>query len=135
VGARAAIVRTAELAELRPTLKFGGGPDELICHDLTGDAVPELAVTIFSGGTAGDTAWVVFRRDGGRWRLAHRELNLYKVGLERTGRDLVETQPVYLKDDANCCPSGGFDHRRFHWDGRRLVVVRRWHDRRSRLHR
>jgi hypothetical protein len=126
-AAKAAILATPALRSIWATVRLGGGVDKLICHDLTGDAVPELAATIFSGGTAGDIAWVVFRRSRGRWRLAFRQLQAYKVGLFRVGRDLVESQPVYLKDDANCCPTGGFDHRRFHWNGSRFVVVRRWH--------
>jgi hypothetical protein len=130
-AARAAILAAPALASVRATLKYGGGPDRLICHDLTGDGVRELAVTIFSGGTAGDTAWVVFRWRAGRWQLAHRELDVYKVGLARVATDLVETEPVYRRNDPNCCPTGGFDHRRFHWNGSRFVVVRRWHDDRA----
>jgi hypothetical protein len=99
----------------------------LICHDLTGDGKGEMAATIYSGGTAGDIAWAVFRMRGGRWTLALRQLQLYKLVLARAGRDLVETTPVYKRDDPNCCPSGGFDHRRFHWNGVRFVVVKRWH--------
>ncbi len=113
-----------------PTLRYGGGIDTLICHDLTRDGATDMAATVFSGGTAGDTAWVVFRGTQGRWRLALRELEGYKVGLYRVGADLVESQPVYLKNDPNCCPRGGFDHRRFHWNGTSFAVVRRWHDKR-----
>ena len=105
------------------------GVDKLICHDLTGDRRPDLAVTLASGGTAGDIAWAAFTRAGARWRLVGANANGYKLGLFRAGRDLLESQPVYLKKDPNCCPTGGFDHRRFHWDGHALAVVRRWHDR------
>jgi hypothetical protein len=84
--------------------------------------------TVFSGGTAGDTAWLVFRQVGGGWQLALRELQVYKVGLFRAGNDLIESQPIYLKNDPNCCPSGGFDHRRFHWNGLRFTIIRRWHN-------
>jgi hypothetical protein len=131
-AARAALLAAPSLAALRPTVEAGGGPDRLICHDLDGDGADELAVTVFSGGTAGDIAWAVFRRNGGHWRLLHGELNGYMVELARRGSDLVETQPVYRRNDPNCCPSGGFDHRRFRWDGKRFAIVRRWHDRRPR---
>jgi hypothetical protein len=132
-AARAAILAAPTLTPLRATVRpgGGGGPDRVICHDLTGDGVNELTVTVFSGGTAGDIAWVVFKRDGHRWRVAHQELNVYKLSLARVGGDLVETTPVYRKRDPNCCPSGGFVHRRFHWNGERFVVVRRWHDGRA----
>jgi hypothetical protein len=39
----------------------------------------------------------------------------------------VDSQPVYRKKDPNCCPSGGFDHRRWHWKGARLVLARSYH--------
>jgi hypothetical protein len=127
-AARAAILQAPSLRELAPTVRNGGGPDRLICHDLTGDGVSELAVTVFSGGTAGDIAWVVFRRANGRWQVAFSQLHAYKVGLFRVDRDLVESQPIYRANDPNCCPSGGFRHRRFRWDGKTFRVVRTWHD-------
>jgi hypothetical protein len=132
-AARAAILAAPMLAPLRGTVKpgGGGGPDRVICHDLTGDGVPEMTVTVFSGGTAGDIAWIVFKRDGNRWRAAHRELNVYKLRLDRVGSDLVETTPVYRRRDPNCCPSGGFEHRRLHWNGKRFAVTRRWHNGRA----
>ena len=126
-AARAAILAAPSLRSLRPTVENGGGPDRLVCHDLTGDGVGEMAVTVFSGGTAGDTAWVVFRRDGGRWKLAYAQLHAYKAGLFRSGRDLIESQPIYRSGDPNCCPSGGFEQRRFHWNGTTFVVTQRRH--------
>ena len=61
---------------------------------------------------------------GGLARRAR--LGGYKVGLARLGGDLVTTQPVYSKNDPNCCPTGGFDHTRSHWNGKRFVVARAW---------
>src|SRR4051794_41611497 len=104
------------------------GVDSIICHDLTRDGRADMAVTLASGGTAGDIAWAAFARKPAGWRLAGANPAAYKLLLLRTGRDLVETQPVYRKNDPNCCPTGGFDHRRFHWNGRALAVTRRWHD-------
>ena len=47
-----------------------------------------------------------------------------KLGLFRVAGDLDVVQPVYKKTDPNCCPTGGFDHTRYHWDGTRFVVAR-----------
>jgi hypothetical protein len=104
------------------------GVDTLICHDLTGDGRIDMAATLASGGTAGDIAWVAFVRTAAGWRLAASNPDGYKLGLVLSGRDLVESRPVYRTKDPNCCPTGGFDHRRLHWNGRALAVTRRWHD-------
>jgi hypothetical protein len=100
--------------------------DKVICFDFTRDGRTDVAVSIASGGTAGDVGFVVLRRTPAGWAVAL-EGGGYKLGLTRAGHDVVETQPVYRKNDANCCPTGGFDHRRFHWNGTRFVLARSWH--------
>jgi hypothetical protein len=108
------------------------GVDRIVCADLTRDGRADMAVTLASGGTAGDIAWAAFARTPSGWRLVASNPDTYKVGLSLLGGELVETTPIYRRNDPNCCPTGGFAHRRFHWNGRALVVVRRWHDRRAR---
>jgi hypothetical protein len=100
--------------------------DQVICFDFTRDGRTDLAVSIASGGTAGDIGYVVFRRIPAGWRVALKGGG-YKLGLARAAGDLVETQPVYKKNDPNCCPTGGFDHQRFHWNGTKFVLARAWH--------
>jgi hypothetical protein len=100
--------------------------DQVICFDFTRDGRVDAAATIASGGTAGDIGYVVFRATAAGWRAALSGGG-YKLGLARVGGDLVETQPVYRKNDPNCCPSGGFDHLRYHWNGSRFVRARAWH--------
>ena len=102
--------------------------DRVLCHDFTRDGRIDLAVTIASGGTAGDVGFAVFRATPGGWQVALAR-DGYKLGLFRAGGDLVSAQPVYRRNDPNCCPTGGFDHRRFHWNGKRFVVARSWHTR------
>jgi hypothetical protein len=100
--------------------------DQVLCYDFTRDGRLDLAVTIASGGTAGDIGYVVFRGTASGWRVALAR-NGYKVGLFRVGGDVVSSQPVYRANDPNCCPTGGFGHLRFHWNGVRFVVARAWH--------
>jgi len=100
--------------------------DVIICHDFTRDGRVDMAVTIASGGTAGDIAFVVFRRLGVGWKVALAQGG-YKLGLYRVDGDLVSSQPVYRKNDPNCCPTGGFDHTRWHWNGTRFSSVRMYH--------
>ncbi len=100
--------------------------DAVICVPLPGERFA-MAVTIASGGTAGDIDWALFVAGRGGYKLSLVRGG-YKLGLVRSGPDLVETDPVYKASDPNCCPSGGFDHTRWKWNGKRFAVVRRWHD-------
>jgi hypothetical protein len=101
--------------------------DRVLCHDFTRDGRADLAFTIASGGTAGDIGFAVLRAtQAGSWRVALAR-NGYKLGLFRVGDDLVSSQPVYRKNDPNCCPTGGFDHVRYHWNGTRFAVARSRH--------
>jgi hypothetical protein len=48
------------------------------------------------------------------------------LGNPRLG-DLVSTHPIYRANGPNCCPTGGFDQERWHWNGSRFVRIRLWH--------
>jgi hypothetical protein len=85
-----------------------------------------LAVSIASGGTAGDTAWVAFVRTGSSWRVLAARSG-YKLVIVARGRELEVVQPVYRRGDPNCCPTGGFDRVRYRYDGTRLGISRAWH--------
>jgi hypothetical protein len=103
--------------------------DQVTCHDFTRDGSTDLAFTIASGGTAGDIGFAVLRATpAGGWRVALARSG-YKLGLFRLGGDVVSSQPVYRKNDPNCCPTGGFDHVRYHWNAGRFAPARSWHTR------
>lgn len=128
-AARAAIAATHPRIQLLgpdATRVQPGSADRVICFDFTRDGRLDLAVTIASGGTAGDIGLVVFRRTASGWHVAL-AAGGYKLGIARVHGDLVVSQPVYRKRDPNCCPTGGFDRTRYHWNGRRFVVARTWH--------
>src|SRR5205823_2890134 len=71
----------AVVAKVNASGKYAySGPDRRICFDFTGDGVSDLAVSIASGGTAGDTSWAVFAgKAGGGWRPVLARLDVYKV--------------------------------------------------------
>ena len=97
--------------------------DKVLCYDFTRDGRTDLAISVASGGTAGDVGWLVLQRAASGWRLAIGQ-NGYKLGLFRVGGDVVISQPIYRKKDPNCCPTGGFAHDRYHWNGTHFVLVR-----------
>jgi hypothetical protein len=97
--------------------------DRVLCYDFTRDGRTDLALSVASGGTAGDVGWLVLQRTAGGWRLAIGQSG-YKLGLFRVGDDVVISQPIYRKYDPNCCPTGGFAHDRYHWNGTRFALVR-----------
>jgi hypothetical protein len=99
---------------------------QLLCFEATGDGATDMAVSLFSGGTAGDVGWVFFAAKPDGWRLAGSATG-YKLLLRQAGTRLEAVQPVYRKSDPNCCPTGGFDHTLFGWNGKRLVAGRAWH--------
>jgi hypothetical protein len=98
----------------------------VICIRLPGGQTA-MVVTVESGGTAGDIAWSIFLSKGSRYQPSLVRGG-YKLGLVRKGTDIVETDPIYKKNDPNCCPSGGFVHTRWRWDGKEYAVARTWHD-------
>jgi len=132
--AAAAVVASSLPQQWKDEARHKYGPHEglesVACRDFTRDRKADMEATFSSGGTAGDVAWVVFVRSGGTWKLALARLHDYKLTLFFRGSDIVESLPVYNKDDGNCCPTGGYDHRRFHWNETKFVVARFWHDRR-----
>jgi hypothetical protein len=100
--------------------------DQLVCFDATGDGLTDMAVSLFSGGTAGDVGWVFFAAKGNGWRLAGSGAG-YKLAIRGAGKQLEVVQPVYRKNDPNCCPTGGFDRALYRWNGHKLAAARSWH--------
>ncbi len=94
--------------------------DTVVCAGET------MGISLFSGGTAGDVGFVLFRRTASGWRVVLTDLG-YKLSIFGVGGDVVVSQPIYRKNDPNCCPTGGFDHVRYHWNGTKFAVARSYH--------
>ena len=107
--------------------RYGAGVNRLLCRELTRDKQEDMVASIYSGGTAGDHAWIVFASTQRGWKLLFRRLDLYKVGLRAASNGIVETLPLYKRDDPNCCPTGGFDHKLFRRRHGRFALARAWH--------
>ena len=96
--------------------------DGVTCLRLPG-GVTAIVLTVASGGTAGDVNWAIYVKGKGPLRVGLVRGG-YKLSLGRIGNDIVETDPVYNKNDPNCCPTGGFAHDRYHWNGTRFALIR-----------
>jgi hypothetical protein len=94
--------------------------DDVVCFN------GAMAVSIASGGTAGDIAWIGFAPAGDAWRVV-KAVGGYKLGLYKHDDQLEVVLPVYRRTDPNCCPTGGFDRAYYRFDGKRLVVTKLVH--------
>jgi hypothetical protein len=110
----------------QPVVMQASSAGQVLCLDATGDGLTDMAVTWWSGGTAGDIAWLFFVAKPDGWRLDAAATG-YKLYLRKAGSELEVLQPVYRKNDGNCCPTGGLDHTLYRWNGSKLVRDRAFH--------
>jgi hypothetical protein len=85
----------------------GGIPllDSIVYVDMDGDQVEEAAITLASGGTAGNLGFLVYRQAAQAPQLAAWQGG-YKLGLLVERGRLVARQALYSGWEPNCCPSG-----------------------------
>ena len=85
-----------------------------------------MAVSLGSGGTAGDVAWIGFAPAGGGWRPV-KAVGGYKLRLFVINDELEVVLPEYKQSDPNCCPTGGFERAYYRFNGTRLAVIELLH--------
>ena len=85
----------------------GGYPllDSIVYADMDGDGAEEAAITLESGGTAGNIGFLVYRQAGPAPTLAAWR-DGYKLGLLTENGRLVLRSALYAGWEPNCCPSG-----------------------------
>jgi len=85
----------------------GGHPllDSIVYVDMDGDGTEEAAITLNSGGTAGNIGFLVYRQAAPVPQLVAWQ-NGYKLGLALEAGHLVARNALYAGWEANCCPSG-----------------------------
>ena len=95
----------------------GFGVSIVRCADLDGNGERDALFAIASGGTAGNIHWGIMLggTGGAPGRLALFR-DGYKVGVAVRGGAPEVLQPIYRRNDANCCPSS-FEIRRYRWTG------------------
>ena len=101
-------------------------PREIMFADVTGDGRDEAIVPVFSGGTLGNLAYLVYTMKSGKPALVlTRTLDRSSAGgLKMTveGGRLVEVSAEYGPSDPFCCPSV-LKRTAFRWDGAMLQVA------------
>lgn len=120
-------VDLTEQADVQAMLRRVGGevvPADVLYADLTGDGLEEAVVPIFSGGTAGNLAFLVlsYQEDGlGAILSKVPEGGSVRVSLKEG--QLVESQPVYQEGDVPGFPTQ-IRNIYYKWDGEKLAVER-----------
>jgi hypothetical protein len=110
---------TDELRErgLLPRRENFEGAAAVICHDFNGDGFEDMAFTRGSGGSAGTIGWGIFAtKGGGGWKLSLFKPLPAGVLIKTSGDDLLRGAWKYRRQDAHCCPSGGFVIQRYSYD-------------------
>lgn len=89
--------------------------------DGDGDGGGEAIMPVFSGGTAGDVGFLIFREGNPQPRLVI-AVPGYKVFARPENGRLVVSQPSYVGFEGNCCPSASVTQT-FRLAGDRLVLL------------
>jgi hypothetical protein len=79
--------------------------DGIIYVDMDGDKIEEAAFPLFSGGTAGNLSFLVYKQASPAPKLVAWDTG-YKLGLKLEQGKLVAGSALYAGWEPNCCPSG-----------------------------
>ena len=92
-----------------------------LCADYDGDGDVDRLALYRCCTVSSPAPFAILRRDGAAYAIAYARLHDAVLALRASGRDLVEREPKYAREDANCCPSQ-VRERRIHWGGRRFTT-------------
>jgi hypothetical protein len=101
----------------------GGQPllESIVYVDMDGDGVDEAAITLNSGGTAGNIGFLIYRQARAAPQLAAWH-DGYKLGLAIEAGQLVARNALYAGREPNCCPSG-FSFDTYILQGQQLQLI------------
>lgn len=104
-----------------PGLEISGYPDlhDLSYGDLRGDGVEEAVIPLNSGGTTGDTGFLIYAPSPAGPHIIAAQQG-YKLSVAVKANQLVVTSPVYAGWEPNCCPSSTREVR-YRLSGTKLV--------------
>jgi len=104
---------------------------DIICHDFThrgGDMV-----AVITCGSLNVLTWYLLTRSSGQWRLLWKSLTKQpfspwhgKLELVENSDDLIVSGDIFNRGDADCCPTGGKQFARLHWNGEAFQVIKGW---------
>jgi len=111
--------------EITTSTPYHGGIGDVTCVEVTGNE-EDLEFNVSSGGSFGFIAWAVFRHPKTGWEFA---------GWGSSGGEpirfldgnVVVTEAVFEPGNPQCCPTGGYNHHEYHWNGTGFVKTSSWH--------
>ena len=118
----------AEATRLVERLGLGNAGDpnvpkpvaQVLCGPFVGPGTQAMAASLTIPSCGRTAGWVVFRREGGTWKLALSRNN--GADLDAVGPGIRETMFVLRPGDAHCFPTGGTRSRTWRWNGTRLTA-------------
>jgi hypothetical protein len=126
--------RTATRLEQRLPVtpyNFGRHLGQAKCLDFTGDGREDIVFTGWEFMNHGAHYWAAFRATRTNWVRVKFKRSCCRadpktgvgIAIQRSGREIGVTQPVYDSDDPACCPSGGSKTGWWGWRRRQLVLL------------
>ena len=92
-----------------------------LCADYDGDGDVDRLALYRCCTVSSPAPFAILRKDGAAYAIAYARLRDAVFGIRAAGRDVVEREPKYARNDANCCPSL-VRERRIHWTGSRFAT-------------
>ncbi len=97
--------------------------ETVICEDFDRDGDDEMLVHYACCTVSSPSPVGIFQKDeSGNWQLVWARARGAVFRVEEDDNAAIATEPVYSRNDANCCPSRLRDSR-LGWDGRTFGVI------------
>jgi hypothetical protein len=123
----------ADLESRVPVTPYDAGRrlGQVKCFDVTGDGRDDIVFTGWEFMNRGAHYWAAFRATRTDWVRMKFKRSCCRadprvgsgLSLERSGRSIIVSQPVYRSSDPACCPTGGTRTGTWQWRHGMLALI------------